>query len=185
MKLLIRLTYVTIALLFISYLALPNSEFPDPPRGAVQSLEPADSETPLRRAYFTDLSRSEVISHYQSEFVTDIFGNKLANYRLNYPPEEAYGLIRDQTRSTYLEEVIYPLRESVFVNGFEPSSAKDEIIIEGVRYNQKITVRHYPSNRASRVIVGIVVSIIFYVVLSVYIKEIIQLSKLIKHKIWQ
>ncbi len=185
MKLLIRLTYGTIALVFISYLTLPNSDFPKPPEGAVQSLEPADSETSLRRAYFTDLSRSEVINHYKSEFVIEILGVKLANYKLNYPPEEAYGLIRDQTRSTYLEEVIYPLRESIFINGFEPSSAKDKIIIGSVEYSQKITVRYYPSDRVARVIIGIVVSITLYVVLSVFVKELTELSKLLKLKIWQ
>jgi hypothetical protein len=155
-----RIVYLTIStlifLVLVCYLALPNFDFPDPPPGAKQSREPADSETPLRRAYFTNLTREEVMEHYKSKFYhTSFFNLILPTYRLNYPPEEATTLIRDQARSTFLEEVVHPFRESIFVNGYEPKDPKNAINIEGVHYRQKITVKLVPSNATSRIILTV------------------------------
>lgn len=127
------------------YVVPPSPEFPAPPTDALQSKEPADSETPLRRAYFTNLTREEVMAHYQKEFKWGL--------TLNYPPEESKTLIRDQTRSTFLEEIVHPLRESIYINGFEPKDEKDAINIEGLPWRQKIIVRYVPSNVLTRVLV--------------------------------
>jgi len=139
-----------VSLTLFIYVFLPNPEFPLPPSDAVQSTEPADSETLLRRAYFTNLNRQEVIEHYKKEFNK---GFSIYTSRLNYPPEESATIIRDQTRSTYLEELVHPLRESLFINGFEPRSEKDTIIINGVNWNQKIIVRFVPSSLWVRIVV--------------------------------
>lgn len=144
----ILISLVSLSLLF--YVLLPNPEFPKPPPDAVQSMEPADTETSLRRAYFTNLNRQEVIEHYKKEFNK---GFNIYTPRLNYPPEESATIIRDQTRSTYLEELVHPLRESIFINGFEPKSEKDTIIINEVNWNQKIIVRFVPSSPWIRPIV--------------------------------
>ncbi len=153
------------ALAAIFYAALPDFNFPEPPPGAKQSHEAADSETPLRRAYFTDLSREEVMAHYKQELQKSSYlGISLPTYRLNYPPEEAQTIIRDQVKSTFLEEIVHPLRESLFVNGFEPKDSKYAINIEGVHYRQKITVRFVPSNIPARVVITILgLSSLFYV----------------------
>lgn len=135
-------------LILLWYVSLPNPEFPKPPSDAVQSMEPADTESPLRRAYFTNLTREEVIAHYQKEFNKDF---KVYAPRLNYPPEESATIIRDQTRSTFLEELVHPMRESLYINGFEPKSEKDTIIIDSVRWRQKIIVRYVPSLLYTRV----------------------------------
>lgn len=127
------------------YLALPAHPFPKQLPDSVQSLEEADTESPYRRAYFTNFTREEVMKHYQNQMNSRI-GIPLPTYRLNYPPEEAYSLIRDQTRSTFLEEVVNPLREYLYVNGFKPAVAKDEIWYKGKRYEQKITARYIPTN---------------------------------------
>jgi len=84
------------------------------------------------------------MGHYQNLF---------KGYRLNYPPEEAKTLIRDQTRSTFLEEIVHPLRESLYINGFDPKDPKDAIEIEGKPWRQKIIVRYVPSNTLTRVLV--------------------------------
>lgn len=137
----ILVTLVSI-LLFV-YLIKPNPDFPKPPYDSVQSNEPADTETPLRRAYFTNMTREEVINHYKKEFNK---GFTVYTPRLNYPPEESATIIRDQTMSTFLEEIVHPMRESIYINGFEPKSEKDTIIIDGVKWRQKIIVRYVPSN---------------------------------------
>ncbi|MFZ5932924.1 MAG: hypothetical protein ACOYT7_02505 [Patescibacteria group bacterium] len=142
----LKTIFILFSLVFAFYLLLPDPEFPVPPPDALQSNEPADTETPLRRAYFTNLTREEVMSHYKSQLAKSSFlALPLSTYRLNYPPEEAKTIIRDQTRSTFLEEIVHPFRASVFVNGFEPKDPKDAIFIEGRAWRQKIIVRHIPS----------------------------------------
>src|SRR3989344_9066600 len=103
-KLIIVLFFIFSLPLFY-YVSLPNPELPDIPPNSVQSNQPADVETPLRRGYYTNLSREEVIEFYKNEFNKK---NKLYTLRLNYPPEESQTIIRDQTRSTYLEELVHP-----------------------------------------------------------------------------
>ena len=64
-------------------------------------------------------------------------------------------MIRDQTRSTFLEEVVHPLRESLYINGFEPKDPKDAVIIAGRVWRQKIIVRYVPSHAFVRI--GVVI----------------------------
>ncbi len=158
MKKTVKYVYIFISILFLIYLSIPNQKFPDPLEDSVQSFEPADVETPLRRGYYTDLSREEVMLHYKKQTNNSvIFGIKMPNYTLNYPPEEAQTLIRDQARSTFLEEIVHPFRESFFINGFEPKKDKDLILIDGKYWRQKVIVRHIPSNRIARVAIGLIV----------------------------
>ena len=142
-----KFLYILFSIIFLAYLSLPNPEFPAPPSDALQSDEPADTETPLRRAYFTNFTREEVMNHYKDQFK--------GLYSLNYPPEEAGTIIRDQTRSTFLEEIVHPFRESIFINGFEPKEQKDAIEIAGRSWRQKIIVRYVPSSIWVRLVLGI------------------------------
>lgn len=156
MKVIAKLIFSIFSLAFIFYLLLPNSGFPKPLSDAIQSNEPGDTESPLIRAYFTNFTREEVMSHYQSQLKYSSFLNfVLPTYRLNYPPEEAHTIIRDQTRSTFLEEIVHPFRESVFINGFKPDNPKDAIIINDKYWHQKINVRYIPSSPLIRVGVAI------------------------------
>jgi len=70
-----RTINIVISILFVSLLILyvyPNSpEFPKMLPDTIQSFEPADVETTLRRGYYTNLTRSEVITHYENEFNKD------------------------------------------------------------------------------------------------------------------
>jgi len=156
MKIFLKILFAVFSLLFIFYLLLPAPSFPEPPPDALQSNEPADLEDPLRRGYFTDLSRQEVLEHYQKEF-------GLFSYRLNYPPEEAQTRIRDQTRSTFLEEIVHPFRESLFINGFEPKEAKDVIVIDGKTWRQKVIVKYVPSKTLIRVAAGAMTLVLAYI----------------------
>ncbi len=126
--------------LYFRYFTIPNYPFPGPPPDALQSYEPADTETPLRRGYFTQYTREQVIAHYRGQL------DYLPVIRLNYPPEEAGTIIRDQTRSWYLEELAHPLRGSLFINGFIAQKAQDNIVIDGKPFHQKITIKYVPSN---------------------------------------
>lgn len=151
-----KVLFVIFSLIFLLYLLLPGPPFPNPPPDALQSNEPADTETLLRRAYFTDFTREQIIEFYKKEFEKPTFlGIPFFTERLNYPPEEAKTLIRDQTRSTFLEELVHPFRESVFINGFEAKSPKDTILIAGKVWRFKITVRYVPSRTIVRIVVAL------------------------------
>jgi hypothetical protein len=106
-----------------------------------------------------------------------LFGLSLPTYRLNYPPEEAQTIIRDQTRSTYLEEVVHPFRESIFVNGFEPKSQKDAIIIQDKKWEQKIIVKQVESNFLVRTFIGFLTLLITPIVLSSFAYSLNELRK--------
>ncbi len=143
-------------LIFLGYLLLPNPNFPKPPPDSIQSKEPADTESLFRRAYFTNFTRAEVLTWYQNQITRSTFLNiPLPTYRLNYPPEDAQTLIRDQTRSTFLEEIVHPFREGIYINGFEPKAddQKDAINIEGRRWRQKIIIKFVPSMLFVRILI--------------------------------
>lgn len=167
MKKISKLVYLLFSALFIFYLALPNPGFPEPLPDALQSGEPADTEDPLRRSYFTDYDREGVLDYYQEQFARSSFwALPLPTYRLNYPPEESQTIIRDQARSTYLEEIVHPFRESLFVNGFGARTAKDAIFIEDKLWKQKITVKYIPSSVFVRVGVALFTLGVMWVLLS-------------------
>jgi len=162
----LKIFFVCVCLFFLGYLSLPNFDFPKAIPGSLQSKEPADTETPLRRAYFTNLTREEVLNWYQSQFDKSNFLNiPIVTYRLNYPPEESGTIIRDQTKSTFLEEIVHPFRESMYINGFEPKDPKDVIFIENQHWRQKIIIRYVPSSVIVRVLTFIFSVILFVVLL--------------------
>lgn len=159
---------VVISIGFLVYLALPNPQFPSPLPDALQSQEPADIEAlSERRAYFTNATRAQVLDHYAKEFKW--------GYWLNYPPEESGTIIRDQTRSTFLQEIVHPFRESIYINGYEPapSDNKNQINIDGRHFRQKIIVRYVQSNLISRLILMFftLVSVVLLVREYIYAKK--------------
>src|SRR3989338_8297810 len=116
---------------FIAYLLIPAPKFPEPLPVSAHSQEPGDLRTlDTFRAYFTNFSRAEVITHYQHQFRHPVIFGFIPSYRLNYPPEDAFTYIADQTLSNYLEEIVFPFRESLYVNGYEPGQDDDQIAFE-------------------------------------------------------
>jgi hypothetical protein len=128
----------------VIYLLWPTSGFPPPPPDSLISYEPADNENPYRRAFYTDLDRSEIVSYYIQTF------NSLFQIRLNLPPEDAQLVIRDQTRSGFLEELVHPGKDALYINGFYPSKPQDIFVRDGKIYRGKITVRYVPSHPVTR-----------------------------------
>jgi hypothetical protein len=168
----LKAVFAVFCIVTLLYLALPNFSFPNPPPDALQSKELADTETPLRRAYFTNYTREQVLDWYKKEFERSNFlGIKLPTYLLNYPPEDAQTIIRDQTRSTFLQEVVHPFRESVYINGFKPVQANDAIFIEGKSWVQKITVRFVPSSIFIRIGIFIATSVLMVILYNTWFKD--------------
>ncbi|MGB6838854.1 MAG: hypothetical protein WBE27_01050, partial [Microgenomates group bacterium] len=101
----------------------------------------------------------------------------LPTFRLNYPPEEAQTVIRDQTRSTFLEEIVHPFRESLFVNGFEPKDPKDVVFIENKVWRQKITIRLVPSKGIVRLVVATFALLLIGVVSKEWVEAVADIFK--------
>lgn len=185
MKKAVKIFYILFSLTLLFYVALPNFGFPKPPSDSVQSSEPADTETPLRRAYFTNLSRADVLNWYENQFKESRFLNiPMPTFLLNYPPEESQAIIRDQTRSTFLEEVVNPFRETMFINGYEPKENDDEnrIIINGVHWRQKIIVRYIPTNVAIRSVVMLLTLLAIPVLVKAFELEFTSLKEFIQRR---
>lgn len=154
MKLLFKIAVLFIYVLGVIYLVPPSPATPEliP---STRSTEEGDTiQNPDQKGFYTNLNRKEAISQMQSKYQLTIFGWKIPSYRLNYRPEEAFGMVRDQLKSSYLEEIVYPFKNSLFVNGWEPENApvfantpKDKIpklFFEDVAYFSKVTIK--PNN---------------------------------------
>ncbi len=144
-----------IFLVFTSmYLLYPDGKMPQTLPDSLKSLEPADTETVNRQAYFTNLTREQIMDFYKRNFVG------ILSYRLNYPPEEAQSLIRDQTQSSFLEEIVHFGKQSLFINGFVPTKPTEQININGVHYTTKVTVRYVPSGLITRLTTLLLLSLV-------------------------
>lgn len=141
---------------FLVYLLLPGPstiyDFPPLPSSVKSKAEGDTIQVPNVSAYYSFNFRDFVVPFYQQNFKKKTW-LPFPPFRLNYPPEHAFQAIKDQTESTYLEELVYPFRESLFINGMEPFypdgkpryfSAKQFGTEEG-NFNTKTTLRYYPS----------------------------------------
>ncbi len=164
----IKATLVILFLLGLVYLILPGPKsisdiqaLPD----SKKSTEPGDTtQVPNVAAYFSNYRRGFVTKFYRTDFsYLNIFAFVIPAQRFNHPPEESYTYIRDQQVGTYLEEYSYPFRDSLFVNGFEPFDTKGKayrrgatsILIDGIYYDSKTTIRLFTSPVYARVLVYI------------------------------
>lgn len=168
----LRLVAAFFVLFFLAYFLIPSPSVPPPLPDSVRSTEPGDTvEIPGLFAYYTNLSRSEVISFYQKHYTRSSFLNlPLFAYRLNHPPEYVWVAIRDTIHSSFLEEIVLPLRESYYINGYEPTKDpfKGEgerpgtgFEIEGAEYQMKVTVLPVRSSLVSRLFIFIGVIVLF------------------------
>lgn len=180
---------ILLIVLFIAgliYLILPGptmiSDIPALPN-SLKSTEPGDTyQNPNNSAYFSNYFRKFVTGYYFNAFKSLSFGGLLPPIKLNHPPEEAFSYIRDQQTSTYLEEYLYPLRDSLFVNGYEPFNQNGKPFYKGIThiligktyYNTKTTLRIYHSQVISRVIVYILFWTILLAALKVWKKVLVE-----------
>lgn len=151
------------------YLVLPGpskiEDFTPIPDSTRSNLDGDTWQNPNIVAYFSDFRRVDITQFYRQQLGDKyFFGKFIPPIRLNHPPEAAYTYIRDQQESTFLEEYIYPFRESLYVNGYEPEVENrmfkkpsnfvgNHVWYEEVPFNSKATLRFYPSNPISRVII--------------------------------
>lgn len=159
----LKILFAVFSLLLLIYLVLPGpsaiENFPPLPNSVKSTLSGDTVQVPNVSAYFSNNYRQLATSYYK-----DIYQKQtklpFPALRLNYPPEFAYTAIKDQTHGTYLEEYVYPLRDSIFVNGLEPFyedgqpkyAASTEFDVEGKQFYTKVTLRYYPSAVVVRIL---------------------------------
>ena len=156
----IKKTSLILSIIFlissIYYLISPSPSFPPPPPDSLQSADPGDTETIYRRAYYTNLTRQEIMEYYDKNFPD------LVQYRLRLPPENSQTLIRDQTKSSFLEQIVHPWKSSLYINAFVPTKPTEQININKVHYLNKVTLRFISSHSISRLTVLLLTTIGFY-----------------------
>ena len=163
LKLVFLAIYLALSVCLLIYLILPGptsiTDFPAMPNSHTSTLSGDTVQVPNVVAYFSDNYRDFVIPFYSNAYKTKA---KLPfdPIRFNYPPQFAYTAIKDQTQSTYLEELTYPLRDTLFVNGMEPFTKDGKHRFEGAtlfvhdgEHETKVTLRFYPSSRIIRILV--------------------------------
>ncbi len=173
MKVFVSSLYIIFSLILLIYMVIPGTvsvqNFSDLPNSSVSTLPGDVWQVPNIKAYFSDHYRD-----FATEFYYEDYKNKnkipFDPIKLNYPPENAYTYIKDQTQSTYLEEYVYPLRDSIFLNGMEPFTENGEPRYAGAtkfdfdnqEHLTKNILRYYPSSLYVRIVVwfGIIVSIL-------------------------
>lgn len=174
----------SIGLIYIFYPG-PSSinDFPPLP-DSKKSDEVGDTiQTPNVAAYFSFLKREDVTKFYKNTYEKQSFVPfNIPSIRLNHPPEETYSYVRDQLKTTFLEEYTFPMRDSLFVAGLDRkiyndlehiphNFNNDTIYIDGVYYNSKITLRYYPSNDLVRLFVYLGICYFGYLLVKLFIKS--------------
>ncbi len=157
--------------LLLVYMIWPGSskisDFKPLPSSAKSTLEGDTIQIPNVVAYFSGSFRDFVVPFYLKNY-QQITHLPFPPLRLNHPPEYSWDVIKKQTETTYLEELVYPLRDSLYVNGFEIFRPDGTPIFysipkleeAGKEWPAKHTLRFYASNIGVRIIVwvGIIIS---------------------------
>ena len=152
------------------YLLSPLPQIPDL-TSAIKSDLPGDTiQQPNIAGYFTNLSRTEVITFYKARL------NGFFRIQLNHPPEKSKEIIGDTTQSYYLEEFVFPFKGSVFINGYDwqkdvftkpEKRIANKLIYNDIEFQSKVTVKFFPTTLVQRLssfyLSELVLIIIFFI----------------------
>lgn len=167
-------TFTIFSVLLLVYMLWPTptkiSDFKPLPDSAKSTLEGDTIQIPNVSAYFSNQFRNFVIPFYKEDYQARNF-LPFPPIVLNHPPEYSWNVIKKHTDSTYLEEFVYPLRNSLFANGLEmyhPDGTPvfygaPKLTEDGREWFSKTTLRFYPSGILVRILVwlGIITSSLF------------------------
>lgn len=168
--------FIIFSLLLLIYMLWPGpskiSDFKPVPVSDRSQLEGDTIQIPNVAGYFSNNFRAFVVPFYLANY-QQLVRLPFPPLRLNHPPEYSWQTIKKYTESTYLEELVYPLRDSLYVNGFEPfySDGKPkfwgstQFSVSGQNWYTKTTLRFYPSKVIVRILVwlGIITTLYFLI----------------------
>lgn len=131
---------------------------------------PGDTvQVPNVVAYFSNHYREFVVPFFMADYQKQAY-LPFSPLRLNHPPEYSWKVIKKHTDNTYLEELVYPLRDSLYIAGFEPfySDGKPKfwgstkLDFMGHSWYTKATLRFFPSKAVFRLLVWIGITLSIY-----------------------
>ena len=152
----LKKTFIISSVLLLVYMAWPGpskiGDFDRLPNSDKSKLEGDTIQIPNVSAYFSDNFRDFVVPFYSKAYWRKTL-LPFPPFRLNYAPEFSWTAIKKHTDTTYLEELVYPLRNSLYINGFEPFEPDGQprwwgagkFEVEGHSWYTKNTLRFYPS----------------------------------------
>ena len=165
------LTLVNI--LALIYLINPAPILPDLPNSIKSDLPGDTVQIPNTTAFFTNMTRTEVINFYQASY-PGIF-----RIIVNHPPEKARQIWQETIQSYYLEQFILPFKQSLYINGFEwekdvftkpEKRVTNRLIYQDKEYQAKVTLRIFPTPIYSRILVFVLSEIVLFLLFSTYKK---------------
>lgn len=165
--------FIISSALLLIYMLWPGpikiSDFKPLPNSAKSTLSGDTTQIPNVSAYFSNNFRNFVVPFY----IKNYWQNSRLPFpplKLNHPPEYSWEVIKKHTDSTYLEELVYPLRDSLYINGFETFRPDGTAIFwgapkleeEGREFFTKTTLRFYTTNILIKSLVwlGIILSVL-------------------------
>ncbi|OGE19717.1 hypothetical protein A3J19_05500 [Candidatus Daviesbacteria bacterium RIFCSPLOWO2_02_FULL_41_8] len=171
----IKKVFILFSLLLLIYMLWPGpgkiADFAPLPSSVKSTLAGDNIEQVSNvAAYFSDNYRGFVVPYY-SKIYQSLSHLPFPPMRLNHPPEYSWNVIKKHTDSTYMEELVYPLRDSLYVNGFEPFYEDGSLKFWGsTKFTEgsspdlwytKATIRYYPAGTTVKFLVwgGIIFSI--------------------------
>lgn len=142
------------------------SDYKPLPDSAKSTLSGDTIQFPNVSAYFSNNFREFVIPFYYKNY-QGASHMLFPPLKINHPPEYAWTAINVNVDSTFIEEFTYPLRDSLYVNGFETNRPDGSLVFVGApalieadkTWYSKVTLRYYPSNILVRLIVWLGISI--------------------------
>jgi hypothetical protein len=163
--------FLLLNLLALFYLLSPLPLIP-PLTNAEKSDLPGDTTQQKNiSAFFTNLSRTEVITFYKANL------NGIFRIQLNHPPEKSKDVISDTIQSYYLEEFVFPFKGSVFINGYDwqkdvftkpEKRIANKLIFHNIEYQSKITIKSYPTQLWQRLLAFYISEILLFVIFLIY-----------------
>ncbi|MFZ2153262.1 MAG: hypothetical protein WAV41_04445 [Microgenomates group bacterium] len=176
MKKIIFSIIFTLNIFFVFYLITPLPQIPDLANSQKSDLPGDTTQQKNISGYFTNLSRTEVITFYKANL------NGPFRIQLNHPPEKSKQIIGDTTQSYYLEEFVFPFKGSVFINGFDwqkdvftrpEKRIANKLYYHDVEYQSKITVKSFPTSLLQRIIFFVLGETILFLIYFSYRKFVI------------
>ncbi len=164
---------VIINSLAISYIISPTPIIKDLPNSIKSNLPGDTIQIPNTTAFFTNLSRTEVINFYKASY------NGSFRIHLNHPPEKAKTIWHQTIRSYYLEEFVLPFKESLYINGFEWENdvftkperrIKNKLLYQDKLYKSKISIRTFPVSPTISLIVFLLTEITILTLIHGYLR---------------
>ena len=147
--------FVLFNIFTILYLISPTPTLPDLVNSVKSNLPGDTTQISNVSAYYTNMSRTEVMNFYKAYYSSPF------RIILNHPPEKAQDIIVKTIQSYYLQEIVLPFKESLYINGFEwendvftkaENRSTNKLIYDNKEYQSKITIRRFPTSVPKRLI---------------------------------